>query len=210
MQLSYPAKFRLMFALLTATLLLTAIIAQKTYTSQDNLQQSGKLLESNLHREEKTAFGLLEDKAQFNNLKTLEQQGNGALDFIKEITVTDRVWVITYKKGRLAFWSGIKYIPELEHIKEGISFIESRNSYFEVIRKTQGDFAAVLMIPVKSNYIFRNQYLQNNFAAELISDNNIDLATFSDKSVYNVHSIKGPYLFSVKLKSDAVSPRLFY
>jgi signal transduction histidine kinase len=210
MQISYPAKIRLMLALLTATLLLTALIAQKTYTSRDNLQQSSKLLESNLHHEEKTAFGLLENQSSFNNLKTLEQQGQAAIDFNQKTTVEGRVWVLTYKNGRLAYWSGIKYIPQLEYVKEGISFIESRNSYFEVIRKTQGDFAAVLLIPVKSSYIFRNQYLQNNFAPELIADNNIELASFTDKNVYNVHSIKGPYLFSLKLKQDAISPRLFY
>src|ERR1700759_1624885 len=129
MQLSYPAKFRLMLALLTATLLLTAVIAQKTYTDDDNLRQTGKLLESNLHSKEKTAFSLLDNKTSFNNLKTLDQKGDSALQFIKKTTTDGRVWVLTYKNGNLAFWSGIKYIPQLRDIKEGLSFIESRNSY---------------------------------------------------------------------------------
>ena len=129
MQLSYPAKIRLMLALLTATLLLTAVIAQKTYTEQDNLHQTGKLLEDNIHRQEKKAFGLLEKKESFDNLKTLDQQGESAQKFITDITTADRIWVLTYKSGELVFWSGIKYIPQLSHVKEGISFIETGNAY---------------------------------------------------------------------------------
>ena len=209
--MSYPAKIRLMLALLTATLLLTAIIAQKTYTPLDNLHQTAKVLKDNLHRKENIVYATLNNKAGFDRLKTLSTNDADALDLIDKFTTNNRIWFITLKNNRLDFWSGVKIIPgDTTVIREGASFIKEANGYYEAIKKSHGDFSAIFFIPVKANYFFQNQYLQNTFADDLLTEDNIELADFSGKSTYPVYSSTHTYLFALKLKTASVSPRLFY
>ena len=69
--LTTSAKIRLLLALLFASLLLTAVIVQKTYTPKNNLYQTGQTLEDNLHKKETYVKNFLDNKENFNKLKTL-------------------------------------------------------------------------------------------------------------------------------------------
>ena len=69
--LTTSAKIRLLLALLFASLLLTAIIVQKTYTPKNNLYQTGQTLEDNLHKKEALLIALSTTKPRFDKLKTL-------------------------------------------------------------------------------------------------------------------------------------------
>src|SRR6187402_492737 len=128
-----------MLALLTATLLLTAIIARKTYTPENNLNQSAKFLEENLHKKESLVYDKLNSKPAFDKLKTLPSNEQYALDFMEDMTTDNGIWVITLNNGKLSYWSGIKLIPNnAAYIKDGVSFIKTNNGYYEVIKKTDG------------------------------------------------------------------------
>jgi len=122
------------------------------------------------------------------------------------------IWLVTYTNDTVSFWSGVKVIPEPNKlIKEGVSFIKNTNGYYEVIKKTEGNFSAIFYIGVKVNYAFQNQYLQNRFQKNLLDDNNIEIADFTDNNVYGIHSsINNQYLFSVKLTHNEVNHRFFY
>ncbi|MGZ3766087.1 MAG: ATP-binding protein [Mucilaginibacter sp.] len=207
------AKIRLLLALLFASLLLTAIIVQKTYTPKNNLTQTAQTLESNLNKKETFVSNVITDNASFNKLKTLPNDEQEALRTIQAFTTNENIWVSTFKNGRLVFWSGVKVIPErLDLIKEGYSFRHESNGDYDVIRKSQGNFSAVFFIPVKINYRVQNQFLKNTFAKNLLNDNNIELADFTDSSsnVYSVHSITNKYLFSVKVRPNEVGHKFFY
>jgi two-component system nitrogen regulation sensor histidine kinase NtrY len=211
LKLTASAKIRLLLALLFASLLLTAIVVQKTYTSKNNLLQTAQSLEKNLHHKEQIVWDVINDAKGFQNLKTLDTNDNAALKAIQDFTTDEGIWLITAKKGKLAFWSGVKIIPEWHNkISEGFSFIRTANGYYDAIKKTQGDFYAIFFIPVKANYPFQNQYLVNTFNKNLLTDNNIEIAAFYDKNIYEVNSITGKYLFSVKVNDHLVSHRFFY
>lgn len=200
-----------MLALLFASLLLTALVVQKTYTSKNNLLQTAQTLENNLHRKEQIVWDVLNDPKGFQNLKTLDTNDKAALKAITDFTTDEGIWFITVKKGKLAFWSGVKIIPEWRSkINEGFSFIHTENGYYNAVRKTQGDFYAIFFIPVKADYLFQNQYLRNTFSKNLLRDNNIEIAAFYDKNIYEINSITGKYLFSVKVNPYQVSHRFFY
>jgi hypothetical protein len=185
-----------MLVLLCASLFLTAIIVQKTYTPVNNLDQSARTLEHNLRKKESCVNDVLNNKSSFNQLKGLSINNTDALKFIKDFTTDRNIWFITLTDGHLRFWSGIKIIPEYPaNIKEGYSFRKESNGYYEVIKKSQGNFSAIFFIPVKFNYQFQNQYLQNTFASDLLNDNNIEIADFTDKNVYEIHSTNNSYLF---------------
>ncbi|RYZ99653.1 MAG: HAMP domain-containing protein [Sphingobacteriaceae bacterium] len=209
--MSYRAKIRLLLALLTVSLFITAIIVPNSYTPQTTLEQTAKILEGNIHKKENYINRLLNDKEGFKQLKHLPANESKALELINDLTVDKHIWFITLHKNKLAFWSGIKVLPnEPAHIKEGYSFIKQPNGYYEAIRKSEGDFSVIFFFPVKVNYAFQNKYLRRGFDKDLLKDNIIDLADFTDKRVYPVRSSSNAYLFSVKLKGDAINNRFFY
>lgn len=205
------AKIRLLLALLFASLLLTAIIVQKTYTPKNNLYQTAQTLEDNLHKKEAFINNLINNKASFDKLKTLGDDEQEALKTIKTFTTNENIWVTTFKDHHLVFWSGVKVIPQRpKSIREGYSFVQEPNGYYEVIKKSEGDFSAIFFIPVKVNYRVQNQYLHNIFAKNLLNDTNIEIADFTDRNIYEIHSTNHTYLFSVKVKQNEVGHKFFY
>ena len=200
-----------MLALLFASLLLTAIIVQNTYTPQKNLLQATQTLETNLHKKESIVGEFINNKANFDELKTLGFDEQAALKTIKLFTTDNSIWVNTYKGTELIFWTGPKVVPRFPNtIREGYSFIKEPNGYYETIKKSAGNFSVVFFIYIKSDYPVQNQYLQNAFAKNLFNDNNIDIADFADSNIHEVHASDGSYLFSVKLKPNEISHRFFY
>ncbi|HEY4195397.1 MAG TPA: hypothetical protein VGM63_07670, partial [Mucilaginibacter sp.] len=205
------AKIRLLLALLFASLLLTAVIVQKTYTPRNNLYQTGQTLEDNLHKKETVVKNFLDDKQNFDKLKTLGNDEQEGLQIIKQFTTDENIWVLTYKDNHLLFWSGVKIIPQRPaNIHNGYSFIQGTNGFYDVIKKSEGNFSAIFFIPVKINYRVQNQYLHNVFAKNLLKDNNIEIADFTEKNVYEIHSLDNTLLFSVKVKGNEVGHKFFY
>jgi len=200
-----------MLALLFASLLFTAIIVQQTYTPKNSLYQTAQTLEDNLHKKEQFVTAVFNNKAGFAKLKTLENDDNAALQTIKDFTTDENIWLITYVKHHLTFWSGVKAIPEQpDTIAEGFSFVDEPNGYYDVIKKTSGDFTAIAMIPVKLQYPYQNLYLRNTFSPNLLKDDNITIADFTDKNLYEIKSINGTPLFLVKVIPNRVSHKFFY
>ncbi len=204
-------KIRLLLTLLSVSLFCTAVIVQKTFTPARNLNQTAETLQTNLHKQEAHLNEYLNDAPKFNSLKTLENKPKFALKFISEFSKTNNIWLITLKKGHVAFWSGAKVIPaNIDKIKAGYSFTKEDNGYYEIVRKDVGDFSAIFFVLVKREYSFTNQYLINFFSQNLLKDNNLEIADFTDKNIYPIHNANGQYLFSVKLKQGELNHSFFY
>jgi two-component system, NtrC family, nitrogen regulation sensor histidine kinase NtrY len=210
--MSTSGKIRLLLAMLFASLLFTAIVVQSTYTPAKNLDQTAKILQNNLQRKEGYIAALINDRAKFDNLKNIQQRPQDALKVIQYYTTAHGIWLSTFKGDSLMFWSGIKVIPQdPSRVKEGVSFIREPNGYYETIKKSNGDFSVIFSIPVKINYVIQNEFLRNKFAEDLISDDNIELADYSDTFVRAIHSsINDAYLFSVRLKPGQVNHLFYY
>ncbi len=210
--MSTSGKIRLLLALLFFSLLFTATVVQSTYTPVKNLDQTARTLEDNLHDKEAYVTDILFNKDSLNSLKTIQNYPYKALYTAQYFTKEKSIWLTTYHKDTLTYWSGIKVVPnKASDIKEGVSFVREPNGYYEAIKKSDGDFSAICFMLIKVNYSFQNEYLQNKFQKDLTEDNNIELADFSDTNVYGVHSsIDNSYLFSVKLKPGMINHRFFY
>lgn len=203
-------KIRVLLLLLFISLLCTAIIVEKTYTPANNLAQTARLLEENLHKRENLVYNAIADKKVFKAITGLTFNSPNALKYINDYTTINRVWVLLYKKDQLYFWTGIKALPDAAKFKEGSSFVKFPNGYYEVIKKINGDQKVLFLIPVKNNYAFENKYLQNTFYEGISNDKNIEIADFADKDVYAVHSVRGNYLFALKLIPGKVNDQFFY
>jgi two-component system nitrogen regulation sensor histidine kinase NtrY len=181
------------------------MVLRNSYTPRNAFVSSAHTLESNLQKQEELVEEMFGGKA-FEQLKTLPDSSLEALEQLNKITVVNRIWLVTYKNDKLAFWTGIKVVPEsYKTFKEGSSFIREPNGYYEAIRKTEGNFTAVAFIFVKSKFRFQNQYLTNTFEPKLLKNNSLEIADLADKDVYHIHNIKKEYLFSVKLSNRAVN-----
>jgi two-component system nitrogen regulation sensor histidine kinase NtrY len=198
-------KIRILLALLCVSFLLTAVIVRSTYTPRHSFIKSAQTLETNLHQKEKQVEKLFTGSS-FEQLKTLPDNHQKSLSLIEQLTVKDRIWLVTYRNNKVKFWTGIKILPpNYKKFKEGNSFAKEENGYFEVVRKTEGDFTAIAFIFIKNNFRIQNQYLTNVFEPQLLDARNIDIADIGDKDVYHVHDVNKHYLFSVKASSDAVN-----
>jgi two-component system nitrogen regulation sensor histidine kinase NtrY len=208
--LTTAGKIRVLLLLLFASLLFTAIVVERTYTPENNLIQTAKLLENNLHRKENYVYNAIQNKQIFNEIKQLRNTPAKGVIYINEYTIKNAIWILVYKNQRLDFWTGAKIIPQnATRLKEGCSFIKQPNGYYETIKKTEGNVSVIFFIPVKTSYPFTNDYLENVFAKDLTIDNNIAIADFTDKNIYAVHDVNNVYLFSLKL-IKGVNHRFFY
>lgn len=195
------AKIRWLLALICVSLFVTAIIAKKVYSPRNNLESSAKTLETHLQRKERLAQSMVFDKPSFIKLKNIGSNEHYQLELI-DLAKNSKIYIATYRNNRLIYWNGARVLPEnAPQIKDGASFIKEPNGYYEVIKKTEGDFFAAAFIPVKNNYVYQNQYLQNVFSPDLLYDANIEIADITDHDVYAIHSVNNKYLFSVKLIS---------
>jgi two-component system nitrogen regulation sensor histidine kinase NtrY len=204
-----------MLALLAGSLLITAIIVRATYTPAINLTQTARILESNLHQKEDYINKALAGPKGISRFKKLVDNYEEGLKVIKEFTTERNIYVVTVRDNKtVKFWSDVSYVPEKpSYIKEGYSFLRppsAPNGYYEAIKKTEGDFSVIFLIPIKTNYVVQNKYLQNSFIKDLLKDDNIEIADFTVKNTYNIHSSANVYLFSVKVKTDEVNYRFFY
>jgi len=198
--LDAAAKIRWLLGLICLSLFLTAIVAKHTYTPANNLESSAKTLEGHLHEKETRVHGFLDDKAEFFNLKNAANDEQYALKLVA-LAHEEKIYLASYQKDSLVFWSGVRVLPDnINTIKNGSSFIQEPNGFYEAIKKTDGAFSVIFFIPVKNNYSYQNDYLQNSFSPDLLQDDNIEIADFTDHNIYSVHTVDDHYLFSVKLK----------
>ncbi len=203
----------MLLSLLTVCLFTTALFLPLSYTPENTLAKTARKLQGNLQAKEHLVQEIFSDPAKFNKLKQLGVNSDYSLNVINDLTINERIWLFTYKKGRLASWTGVKTIPRsINSVKKGYSFIRQSNGYYEAIRKDSGDFTAIAMIPVSFQYGLQNKYIINGIDKGLIdaNDNIIQLADFTDKEFHPVHSVSGAYLFSVRLKPDVLNTRFFY
>ena len=209
--LTTAGKIRVLMLVVSIALFVTALVVQKSYTPLNSLKQTAGDLEHNLHKKEQDVNSLLNDKSSFNKLKNLSEEPVNALQLIQDFTTEKNIWFITITDGRLSFWSGVKIIPDYpSDIKDGYSFLKGPNGYYEVIKKTDGGFSVLFFIPVKINYSIQSEYLKNTFSADLIKDNNIEIAGANDKNIYPIHSVDNTPLFSVKLKQGDINRGFMY
>lgn len=205
------AQIRLLLAIVCATFLLTAVIVKETFTTRVNLEQTGTIIQNNLNEKEAIVNKLLQDKAEFNKLKHITEHPKDALDFIQDYTSDNRIWVFTYLNNKINFWTGVKFFPDdPAKIKDGVAFLQKPNGAYQIIKKTEGNFSAIFLIPVKNIYHFKNRYLRDGFDKPILDDNHVDIADITDHVVYGIHSIDKHYLFSIKLRPGSVNHRFYY
>jgi len=195
-------KIRLLLFLLTISFAATALTIHFTFDKSEILEFDGSTIERNLNKKERFIANFIAEGTNFKDLKTVHQNPVLAISIIDKLENRHSIYVHTYYNHKLTFWGTNKVAPSTDAgLREGSSFYKPNNGWYEVIKKTDGNFSVIFLIPIKADYRFQNKHLKNIFASDLISDDNLDIANFDDKQVYNIKTYQGKYLFAVKLKS---------
>lgn len=187
---------------LCVSLSVTALTVKMSYNAGNILTSSALTLQKNLNDQEAFVEDFLKDEVKFNKLKSIDQDEKYALQLIEEVSKKKKIYFCIYKKDTLRFWSSTRVVPDTSSIyPSGTSFIERKNGYYELIKKTENDFSILFFIPIKAKYAFQNDYLSNNFSSQLLNDNSITIATQRhEKLSYPIKSLNGTSLFSIALE----------
>lgn len=207
--MSVNFKIRLLLLMLAIGFACTALTIDLTINKLEVLHLDGQKIQRRLHRKEEFVKHFLNNPTIHDSLRSITKNEAWAQYVINGISEKRNIYIQTFERGRMRFWSGIKIILETDSLlKEGTTFISWENGYYEAIKKTSGDFSVVCYIPVMARYPYQNDYLKNEFHSELISSNILDIAGLNDKEVFTIRNIDGKYLFSVKLKPGVTN--IFY
>lgn len=199
--MSIGGKIRFLLLILGACCIVTALSLKHSVTKKELLSHEARKLQKNLNVNEKLVYDFLASSKQLELAKKFHLNEEYGLNFINKYGPKG-IDILTYKDGQLKFWSSVKTIPpDPESFKEGSSFSKIVNGYYEIIKKTSGNYTIIFLIAVKDQYGIDNQYLESEMSNTLIDANSLSLATFADKEVFGVSNLEGALLFEVKLKS---------
>lgn len=188
--------------------LVTALSLRHSVSKKDLLQHEAKQLQENLSKSERLVYDLLSKKQEVEKIKQFHTNEDLGLTFIKNYS-SKGINVLTYKDNDLKFWSSsMLSLPSKYQIREGTSFLQLSNGWYEVIKKSYANFHVVFLISVKNQFLIENKFLQNEISKDLLSSSSLSLASFIDSEVYVIKSINGKLLFEVKL-NPGYSKRLY-
>lgn len=202
------SKIRFLLLILGICCIVTALSLNNSITRNDLLIYEAADLQQNLAAKEQIVQSYLSNPSKLNELKQLYKDEKNAIKFINTYR-ENGINLLVFKDGELNFWSSAKiFPPNPNHLKEGTSFSQLPNGWYELIKKTSGDYTIVFLITVKTQFSIENQYLKNGILPALFPRNSLELATFTDKNITEIFSINKEYLFAVKL-SDEVSKNIY-
>lgn len=194
-------KIRIFLAILTFSLIATAVTINHTVNDNDILDLDSKHLTKNLHEKEREIDNIFADSLL---LKTFANSDRYPLQ-IREISKKHQenfIYLYIYKNNKPIFWSSNIYVPETtKGLRDGVSYLSVENRSFLVKKKQINDDITILaMVVVKRFFKSTNEYLKPAIIHRLVSSNNLEIADFGDsQNIKNIYSKDNTYLFSVKL-----------
>lgn len=195
-------KIRFLLLILGVCCIVTAISLKHSITKKDLLKYEAGRLQKNLGTLENKVYDFLSSPAELQKLKQFHLNQADALAFINNYRVKG-INLLVYEQHDLKFWSSYKAIPsDPNALKEGSSFVQFPNGWYEVIKRTSDQFTLIFLIDIKKQFSIQNKYLQNGIDHDLSPSNSLDIASFVDDNVAGINNHDGRLLFEVKLKSD--------
>ena len=146
----------------------TALTLKSTISKKDLLTHEAATLQENLSDKESIVYDFLSDSKRVEQAKQYELNEKYALDFIN-LYPQQGINLLVYEKNNLKFWSSFSAFPSsLDAINEGSSFVQLPNGWYEVVRKTTGNYALVFLIEVMDQYNIQNFKLFFSYTSRLI------------------------------------------
>ena len=191
-------KIRWLLLLVTLGLFATSLTARWAATNLVDLHDVASKITKNLGEKEAKIYTYLSNSNDFKSLKYLDKNPELASKTTAYFA-EQNIYFQTYKENKLTFWSdNIIKVQNPQKLKQGTSFVKYANGWYEVIKKKDGQFFVLFLIPAKFIFPYKNQYIDNGFGQKSIIDETIDIANLSDFPILDVENRSGRYLFSIK------------
>jgi len=202
MKLSFGVKIRFLLFVLGCCLIATSISLNRFTTKKVLLEREAKKIQENLRSKEDIVDRFLSNKKELAKAKRYHVDSKNALNFL-DLYRTAGINLQTFQNNNLKYWSSIKVLDiNPKTIKEGKSVLYFSNGFYEVIKKTDGDFVLVFLISIQSKYaVPENRYFKNEMDPQLSDSKIITLSEYNDADVYSIRSNDNTFLFSLKIKS---------
>ncbi|MGI4751016.1 MAG: ATP-binding protein [Janthinobacterium lividum] len=195
-------KVRFLLLLLCVSLFLTALTVKLASDPRNLLAGSALTLQKKLNDREAVVADFLKEPVNIKNLQELTHDEKEALRLIQTFTKDKKIYFCTYNQNKLDFWSSSRIVPDSSSpYPAGTSFSREKNGYYEVIKKTQGTFSVLFFIPIKTAYVFHNQYFTDSFSMQLLDNDYLTFAKPQEKQTIKITSFNQQTLFYVKLKT---------
>jgi len=193
-------KIRLLLLILGICCIGTAISLKHAVTRKDLLKHEASILQENLRINERIAHNFLSDSTLVEETRQFQSNEQLALSYLDAYRGKG-INILTYEDNKLKFWSSFRVFPaDPSLIKEGTSIVQFSNGWYEVVKRTYGNYIIIFLIDIKTQYAIENQYLKSQIVSQLCPENSLSLASFSDKEVAGIHNLDGKLMFEVKLK----------
>lgn len=110
---------------------------------------------------------------------------------------------LVYEDNQLIFWSDNQIEPEnLKHTNWQLDVLSNVQALTK--SKQVGDFNIVAFIPIKNNYPYENEELQNEFVSYLNLNKAINIVTNAPADDLAVFGSKNEYLFTLQLPNHPI------
>ncbi len=107
------------------------------------------------------------------------------------------------KLDSLIFWTDNSVPLSFLKFYENNRFFNSGNGWYRLQYIENNDFSFVIIYLVKHEYLYQNEYLQNNFTGSL--KNLVDCSIITNKNGNDIYSLSNQYLFSITLNQNGES-----
>ncbi len=111
--------------------------------------------------------------------------------------------ILIAKNDTLILWSNntisLKNIPK--QLPLGSGFIQAPNGFYLTGKQHRGSFTFLFLYNIKTNYPFRNQYINNNFDSELQFIKDGLIVSKPIEGFREMKDLSGKYLFSLQIFS---------
>lgn len=207
MRVNTVIKIRFLLALLTVCFFVTALTIRLTYDRHEVLVHDGRKIERVLHHKEEIIDDFIRDAKEMERLKAAASgSGTDAEYLINQFTTKNNIYLYLFQGRQLLFWSSQQYVPSVSGplvsswpVDRTSGMIQAGNGWYRTLWHQKDSLSILFLIPVKSAFQKSNEFLQDGFAEDLIGTDNLEIADYNDRQVYNIRDRAGQYLFSVKL-----------
>jgi signal transduction histidine kinase len=136
---------------------------------------------------------------QFSDTQNLQRNWSSVI----EIAERENIILHVYRSDSLFVWSNNAINSEAfyQGLKKGAGFVQASNGYYFTYKQIRGSFTYVFLYDVKTNYPFRNQYIENAFDKEVGFIKEGFILSKTVENFVDIHDLANNYLFSLQIFS---------
>lgn len=120
--------------------------------------------------------------------------------------------VLIYHNNKISYWSKSRIIPDCNYLelKDGNNFRLLDNGWYIIHQKTIKDTKVLLLLNVKNQYSYQNEYLKNKYSNNFSIPEYVEIELLSNNLGHVIKDSKGNQLFKIVVNEDKFNSSASY